>query len=77
MWSDLANLRFASDATWAAMLGGGLLLLASIAMWAETRRIKRKHIDAVGWVPWTRVFFIAMLLGITLVMMAVKGWSGR
>jgi hypothetical protein len=74
--SELSGLRFASDATYAAIGGGALLLVALVALWAETRRVKRTQIDAVGWVPWTRVFFFSLLLGIALLMMAVKGWHG-
>ena len=75
MTGELHQLRFASDATYAALWGGGLLLLAGLAMWAEVRRTKRKHPDRVGWMPWTTIFFIAALVGITLVSLAIKGWG--
>lgn len=74
MPNELADLRFASDATLTAIAGVAILLVALVALWAEIRRVKRKHIDAVGWVPWTRVFFIAMLVGLTLLTMAMQGW---
>lgn len=76
MLSELSGLRFASDATYAAIGGGALLLIALVALWAERRRVKRTRIDAVGWMPWTRVFFFSLLFGISLLMMAVKGWRG-
>lgn len=66
-------LRFASDATLFALWGGGLLLLAGIAMWAEIRRTRRKHIDKVGWMPWTKLFFVCALVGVTLIGLALKG----
>lgn len=66
-------LRFASDATLFALWGGGLLLVAGIAMWADIRRTKRKHIDKVGWMPWTKLFFVCALVGLTLIGLAVKG----
>ena len=75
MFAALQDLRFASDAAYSAILGGAMLLTALVALWAETRRVKRKRIDAVGWMPWTRVFFISLLLGVTLVLMALKGWK--
>jgi hypothetical protein len=75
MLSDLQTLRFLSDAAYTAFAGGALLLLALVSLWAETRRVKRKKIDAVGWMPWTRVFFVSLLLGVTLVLMALKGFK--
>ena len=67
-------LRFASDATLAGLAGGALLLLAAFAGVAERRRLRRKHIDAVGWMPWTTVSFLAVFPGVTLLALAVKGW---
>jgi hypothetical protein len=74
MGSELDNLRFASDATWTGIAGILALLFAAYALVAERRRFKRKHVDQVGWVPWTKVFFAALLVGVTLVMFALKGW---
>ncbi len=67
-------LRFASDATLAGIAGGVLLLLAAVAGLAERRRLRRKHIDAVGWVPWTTVSFLAVFPGVILLALAAKGW---
>lgn len=74
MFADLSSLRFASDATLAALWGGGLLLLAGLSIWAESRRTRRKSIDAVGWVPWAKVFYACMLVGLTLLVLAIRGW---
>ncbi len=68
-------IRFASDATLSALWGGLLLLGALIAFWAEQRRTKRRDIDRVGWVPWTKIFFICALIGLTLLMMGITGWA--
>jgi hypothetical protein len=67
-------LRFASDATLAALAGGALLLLAFVAAVAERRRIRRSQIDAVGFMPWTTVFFLSFFPGVVLLAVAVKGW---
>lgn len=77
MGFELDNLRFASDATFAGIAGIVVLLFAVIALIADRRRVKRRHIDQVGWVPWTKVFFAAILVGMTLLMFAAKGWSGK
>ena len=68
-------LRFASDATFAALAGGALLLLAAFAGLAERRRLRRKHIDAVGFMPWTTVFFWAMLALLIVLGLAVQLWT--
>ncbi|HSG34806.1 MAG TPA: hypothetical protein VLA37_09735 [Sphingomonadaceae bacterium] len=75
MLAALHDLRFASDATLAAIWGGAFLLLALVALVAEVRRTRRKQADRVGCMPWTAIFFIAAMLGVTLITMAFKGWS--
>ena len=67
-------LLFASDATLAALAGGALLLLAAWSAVAERRRLRRKRIDSVGFMPWTAVFFVAFFPGVTLLALGVMGW---
>lgn len=67
-------LKFASDATLLGLVAGGLLLVALVAAIAERRRSKRISIDAVGWVPWLTVFFLAFFPGVILMVLAVTGW---
>jgi hypothetical protein len=67
-------LLFASTATWLAVGSGALLAVAAIAWLAERRRNRRKAIDAVGWMPWTTLSFLALFGGIVLLSFAVKGW---
>ena len=67
-------LRFASDATLVGLAGGVLLLIAVAAMAGERRRMRRKHIDAVGLVPWTGLFFVSFFCGAVLMAIAVTGW---
>ena len=67
-------LLFASDATFAALAGGALLLIAILAGLAERRRLRRKRIDAVGFMPWTTVSFLAIFPGVILLALATKGW---
>ena len=69
-------LLFASDATVAALAGGVLLLLAVVSALAERRRLRRQRIDAVGFMPWTAVFFLAFFPGVTLLALGVMGWLG-
>jgi hypothetical protein len=67
-------LLFASDATLLGLVAGVLLLVAAVAAFAERRRVRRESIDAVGWVPWLPVFFLAFFPGVMLMLFAVKGW---
>ena len=67
-------LLFASDATLAALAGSALLLIAIVSGLAERRRLRRQHIDAVGFMPWTAVSFLTFFPGAVLLALAAKGW---
>ena len=67
-------LLFASDATIVGLWGGAFLLLSLFALFAEWRRNRRRHVDRVGWMPWTIVFLAAGMIGVGLLTNAVKGW---
>jgi hypothetical protein len=67
-------LLFASDATLVGLAGGALLLVAVVAFTGERRRMRRRHIDAVGWMPWTTLFFLSFFCGVVLLALAIKGW---
>jgi len=71
-----AFLLFASDATLVGLAGGALLALAAFALVSETRRQRRKRIDAVGWVPWTALFIASAVSGVGLLTVAMRGWLG-
>ena len=67
-------LLFASDATLVGLGGVALLLLAAAAFVGERRRVRRRHIDAVGWMPWTTVSVLATFAGLSLLAVAASGW---
>jgi hypothetical protein len=69
-----AFLLFASDATLVGLAGAASLVAAAVALLGERRRLRRKHIDAVGWMPWTTVSVLATFAGFSLLAMAVTGW---
>jgi hypothetical protein len=69
-----AFLLFASDATLVGLAGGLSLLIAAIGLLGERRRLRRKHIDAVGWMPWTTLSVLATFAGLVLLALAVTGW---
>jgi hypothetical protein len=69
-----AFLLFASDATLIGLAGGTLLLVALAAFLGDRRRMRRRHIDAVGWMPWTTVSVLSFFAGLSLLAMAATGW---
>lgn len=56
-------LRFASDAEIVALWGAGFLVAAAVALVMDRRRVRRRHIDAVGFMPWTGAFLLCAVIG--------------
>ena len=69
-------IRFASDATILGLWGAGLLLVSLVAFLGDRRRMRRKAIDAVGWMPWRDVAALSLFAGFVLLAVAVPGWLG-
>lgn len=59
---------------WVPLAGGAAAFLAAIAWYADRRRIRRVELDRVGFVPWTGVFFFALMAAVLLLGMAGKTW---
>jgi hypothetical protein len=57
--------------TW---LGSVAALLAALAWSGDWRRRRRKHLDAVGWMPWTTLFFCAAFVAVVLLVLGAKEW---
>ena len=55
---------------WAA--AGLLFVLAGVAMVAERRRGRRRHLDRVGWVPWNLVQVLAFIGSFAAAALALK-----
>lgn len=59
----------------ALVLGGALaVVLAAIAWAGDHRRMRRSDPDAVGFMPWTDLFFWALLAAVILLGLAAKEW---
>ena len=50
--------------------------LAVLAWWADRRRMRRSDPDAVGFMPWTTVFFWATLVACVALGLALRFWIG-
>lgn len=69
-------IRFASQATLFGLWGAAMLAVALIAFFGDRRRMKRRKIDAVGWMPWRDVAALSLFAGFVLLAVAVTGWLG-
>lgn len=58
----------------AGLIGVAAAALALLARWADARRIRRKNPDAVGFMPWTAIYFIALLVACVEIGMAARTW---
>lgn len=48
--------------------------IAALAWWGDRRRVRRSNLDAVGWMPWTPVFFLALMVAVIALGLAAKAW---
>ena len=58
-------------ARWIAAVAAGVTLAA---WFADRRRMRRRDPDAVGWMPWTSVFFLALMHACVFGALAFQGW---
>jgi len=49
---------------------------AGVAWLGDHRRAKRRDPDAVGFMPWTPIFLLALLLACLLLGLAARTWFG-
>ncbi len=54
-----------------ALLGGSALLVATASGWAEGRRLRRRNLDAVGYVPWGLFSVLATVIGLFALAFAI------
>ena len=60
------------------MAGGVLsLILAVYARLADRRQLRRRKLDAVGFMPWETIFVLALLTTVLLFSFALKAWMSN
>lgn len=59
---------------WLTALGAMALAIAAWAWFADRRRMRRSDPDAVGFMPWTGIFFWAVLVALVLFSLDLKAW---
>ena len=57
------------------LAGAIAVAVAAIARLAELRRLRRSNLEKFGWVPWTSLFFWALLAAILLLALAAREWA--
>lgn len=67
------NLSFTPTAL-AGAVGLAAALLAVVSRWADMRRLQREDPDAVGFMPWTGIYFSALMVSCIMLGFAVRSW---
>lgn len=63
-----------SGAEQLGMVGAVAAIIAAVATLADRRRVRRTNLDAVGFMPWTPIFFVALLTACVALGLAARAW---
>lgn len=65
------------DLTFTLLLAALAAVAIAVTAWlADRRRMRRADPDAVGFMPWTDLFFWSAFVGFLLIVAAAKAWFG-
>ena len=59
-----------------AFAGGIAAAIATCAWIGDYRRVKRRDLDRVGFMPWTTIFFWSLLAAVLLLGISARAWLG-
>lgn len=66
-----------NDSTRVLAIVGSLAALTAACAWiGDRRRMKRRHVDRVGFMPWTGIFFWSLLAAVLLLGLSARAWIG-
>jgi cell division protein FtsX len=57
-----------------ALTGGSAAALVMLSYWADHKRVRRTVPDAVGWMPWTGLYFVSLLVACVSLGVAAREW---
>lgn len=57
-----------------ALTGAACAALVVLSWWADRRRVRRTVPDAVGWMPWTGLYFTALMVACVSLGIAARMW---
>ena len=57
-----------------ALVGASGAALVGLSWWGDRRRVRRTVPDAVGWMPWTGIYFTALLVACVSLGIAARAW---
>ena len=60
-----------------AIAGGAAGVLAALAWLFDRRRVRRRDLDKVGFMPWTAIFFWALMAAVLMLALSAQGWTGE
>lgn len=55
-------------------IGAGAAIVAAVAWVADGKRHRRTDPDAVGFMPWTAIFFVALVFAIVFLGLGAREW---
>lgn len=59
-----------------AIVGSVAALIAAWAWIGDRRRMNRRDVDRVGFMPWTGIFFWSLLAAVLLLGLSARAWIG-
>jgi hypothetical protein len=59
------------------IVGAMAVLVAVVAWIGDRRRMKRRDIERVGFMPWTSVFFFALMAAVLLLGVVGRDWLAK